>query len=429
MTIKKIPKVISTLLILASAHFILGNSVKATVEVGEIKGYGKTYINYFMNHDYIGRDKLYLYEYSVKALERVRKQLVKEGKLKDNWVVWKIPSAVFELESEKTVLEKKVTCSLSYGETGGNYPVSELNECYSIYYVGYQSYQNLLALLLTLPRLTDQNPKITVDNIEELSNNFKQQVQIYAGGIYFSNPVWSLDSKFAAFGIWNDGLFSYEVYDVEQEKYFKTDSLKYEIATEPIWFPTGRYFSYASLSEINVFDVTTGKTENVDISNLTDNKNFELLLSYDVDENRILFAFDKNLLSNYDIYEIDLQTFETRLRARDVVYLSWRNTAKNDLIKHTTSPDGRYKAIVEAKVEGSSRSVSKIAVTNELSEFDTSTKQLVSHPIKEVSKLIIWVFWAGTGVAGGITLFLTGWLIGKNISKKNTLDQSGKLPV
>ena len=41
--------------------------VRATVMVGDVTSYGKTYINYFMNHGDLERDKPYFYYYSVKS--------------------------------------------------------------------------------------------------------------------------------------------------------------------------------------------------------------------------------------------------------------------------------------------------------------------------------------------------------------------------
>lgn len=420
MTMKKLWHIFLIFLILVYTYFNSVNHVTATVMVGEIESYGKTYINYFMNHNYIPRDKLYLFEYSVKALEKARMQLVKEGKLEEKWVVWEIPSSTFELKSDKTIIEKKEKCELSYGESSGIYPARELDKCYSIYYVGNTSYQSFLALLLTLPQLSDQNSKIIIDSLDQLSNNFQQQIRTYSGGIYFSKPVWSLDSKFVAFGIWNDGIFNYEVYDISNEKYLKTDILKQDIATEPIWFPTGRYLAFGSLSEINIFDVITGKTDNINISHLISGQNYELLLSYDTNRNKILFAFDTNLLSNYDIYEIDLKTKNIQLRTKDVGYLSWRKDIDRDSLKKATSPDGQYEATVEDRVEGSIKTVNKITnIDSQISKVGIESKEESPTVNDKKVKYVVLLIMSFIGLVG---TFLFGWFMSLRYSKKGALN-------
>jgi len=381
--------------------------VRATVMVGDVTSYGKTYINYFMNHGYLERDKPYLYEYSVKALERVRQQLVKEGKITDIWVVLKVPSTVFKLDSEKSVLEKKATCNLGYGDTVGNPPAPELDNCYSIYFVGEPNYQNFLTMLLALPQVTEQQPSVVIDNLEELTKSFSVRASTYSGGAYFSKPVWSPNSDLVAFGIWKDGLFNYEIYDVKEDKYFQTAALNHHVAAEPIWSPNSRYLVFASLSDINIFDTSSGQTRRLDISGETNGKNFETLLSFDIVENKLLYAFDKNLLTDYAIYELDPKATVPGLRAQDVSYLSWGRPG-GDGFKQVTSPDGRFEAKVVDTVQGSTRSVNKLIQTNPPPSAGRSQPPELPSDRKGLQAIV----WPSLGVIGGIMVFWVGWLLG-----------------
>lgn len=284
--------------------------------VGDVANYGKTYLNYFMNHDYIERDKPYLYEFSVKALERVRLQLAHEGKIEDIWVVFEIPSPVFKLESSLTRIEKSSKCQISYGQGS-----AELNDCYRVYFVGEPNYNDFLTILLALQQIKEKEESVAIESLKNYAASNNLLNRNYLGGIYYAKPVWSPNSKYVAFGVWQDGQVFYEVYDTSQNKYLRSDPLDQMVATEPIWSPDSQNLIFASLLEVKIFEIETGETKSVDVSKFSKGRNFETLLSFDDLEGKLIFAFDTNLLANYTIYEYDPQSGQCTLRARDVDYI------------------------------------------------------------------------------------------------------------
>lgn len=377
----------------------------ATVEVGDVASSGRTYINYFANHNYLPKDRTLLYAYSVRALEKIRQRLVAEGKLDNIPVIFNIPSDVFPLDSPNTTIKKTTSCRLGYGDTSADPAAPEIENCYYIYFVGKPDFRTFLALLVSTAQLSPPKLSQDIPDLESLSVGLGSTLAPYLGTSYYSQPVWSPDSRFTVFGVWQDGVYSGEIYDVQADSYTSLPALDGNVAVEPVWSPDSRYLVFASLSQIQSFDTNTKATQAINISSQTNGKNYDLLISFSPSENLILYAFDTNLLAGYQIYEFHPRAVDPILRAGDVSSINWE---PGYFGQSQTSPDGRY----EARTDLTSRSVKSLSPA---SPPPQSTPTQVPSPTDLPPRNNFpWLFVAAVA---GIVFFATGWLLGSRKSR------------
>lgn len=360
-------------------HFLAPKHANATVMVGDVESHGKTYINYFMNHNYIKRDKPYLYEFSAKSLEGVRRELVINQKLQDIMVLLEIPSPIFNQDLNESKIQIKSDCQIGYGDTVGT-GAARLSKCYHIYFVGEPSYDKFLTLLLALQNVKEEGEPIAIESIENYAKTNKIYLTDYPGRQYYTDPVWSSDSRLVSFGVWIDGTVYFEVYDTLSSQFFVTDPLDGMIATEPVWSADGNYLFFSSLSEVGWFDTNTKITKKIELDEMTEGNNYEVLLSFEPVEIKLLFAFDKNLLTGYEVYELDPASGMIEKRMSDIGYLSWQRDKPRNLYT-VTSPNGLWEARASGGVNYDIREINKVDTK------ENTYKDPVKKPINNVSNV------------------------------------------
>jgi hypothetical protein len=329
---------------------ILPRYILATVMVGHLvksRTYGIN-INYFTNHGYITQDKPIWYTHSAEGLAVARNRLVKTGQLEDIPILISIPSSVFIFHPKETELSLETKCQIAYGDT-----ITEpdgLGRCYKIYYLGKDSYQDFLTLLVGLSSLTNDGQKITGPDLDELKKDFVKELESLKNITRHFDPTWSPNSHYLVSTVWQDGKVAYNLNDITTNKQSEIKLSKGSPVSSPLWSPDSKYLAIVSLKSITIFDTEKETSTSIDLPIKEKAMNNEALLSFDLDHNRLLIAWDTNLFSNYELLDYNLSTQEFSVLAPDIKRPEWGRSFQSDayLLKdHSTSPDGTRVALIK----------------------------------------------------------------------------------
>jgi len=159
------------------------------------------------------------------------------------------------------------------GPLDGIYRTENLGRAYVIdTTAGLLSFDDLLALVLLLPRLDEQHPVLTVSDEETLA-----EVKNSRAYQAFSKLRLELGPPFVAWGvpegqglvpIWQAGVFSYSAYDLSGNRVFELLPLDYYLA-RPSWSPPiPRFIAGATEKELYFIELPSVKTHRIDLTAL-----------------------------------------------------------------------------------------------------------------------------------------------------------------
>lgn len=303
-------------------------------------------LNFFANYDYFSRDVPFRYVHELEALDVVRSALVRAGRVQDLPIVITVPSPLFVVSPKNTQISLEQNCSIHPNDDAGE-PRS-IGKCYRIHVVEESSHENLLALTTALQRLTSGKLKIVITDIqslkrEEVGGSFKDISHVF-------DPAWSPDGHLLLYTVWQDGMARFEVMDPTSNTVRPLQPLKDYMVARPIWSPDSRYIAYASLNEIRLYDTKTDTTQTILLTELLKDANYETVLSFSVSNDRLTFAGDTNLFSQYHVYNYDPLQQRPEPIALDSPRPEWAVTFTWDAyssLRRVESPTGRWVASIK----------------------------------------------------------------------------------
>jgi len=283
---------------------LAARSALATVEVGQViwSESDRVFLNFTCNHDYYARDRVFRYRHSVAALEVVRERLVRQKKIRPLPLVVRIPDPGFSGSPKQTRIALQRRGDLIQGDR----ITRSLGPCYEITVVGDDSYDTLLALTVALPRLTPAHPVLAVPDVSRLGAD----LSAFRGIEIRHDPIPARDWQYVLYTIWRDGSVRFALEDRTSGALRSLEPLDGYPATRAVRSPDARYFAYASLRQIKLFDRRENRTRTIPLSPEIPAPN-EVLLGFNDSGTRLVFTGDRNLLSEYPVFVHDLQSGET----------------------------------------------------------------------------------------------------------------------
>lgn len=378
-------------------YFSNPQNVFGTVVVGSTLSDSthKVNVNYFVNHDYIAQYRPMFFARSVDALAVARDRLVNTNKLEDIPILIIIPSGAVQTTPNTTEISKKSNCEITYGDSG--YPPNNIGKCYKIHYLERDSYANFLSLLASLTQLTSVGQKLVINNIEVTKTNFHSEISALQNIVKHYYPVWSPDGRHLVYTKVEDGVVNHIVNNVEGVKIETLNIQGTAQVSTPLWSSDSRYVSIASLDSILVYDTSVDKIVNINLPDYEGSANLETLISFDTARDKLLIAFDTNLLDRYELLEYDFKTGQMITLASDLYRPTWPHIpSADDYLKalKATSPDGKHEAVID------NESATTIPVVNNLI---TESKQKVGVP-SEVKKVYKSKTSSNLIILGGVSL-------------------------
>jgi len=342
---QKFPKIYKVFLIfsLIIVLFLIKNPLaSATVEVAhqiESSPHG-ILIEYTSNHGYIKQDMPIWYTHVANALSTARERMLQNKSIERIPILISIPTDMFKIHPEKTQISLETDCN-----------ILELQpKCYKIHYVGETSYQNLITLVSFLPTLKKDGQVEVIDNITSYNQAHASELMNLNGINQYFNPIWTVDSRYLIYTVWQDGNISYSINDVEQGDRLNIQSSTEYPTNTPLLSLDSKFMFLPSFEGIVVYNLETKEEHEVILPDASKSPNFELKLSHDLSNNRLLIARDLNLFSNYELYEYDLTSFTLNKIASDMNSPDWGNDFnETSYVKNekATSPDGTWEATID----------------------------------------------------------------------------------
>ncbi|MBS3977574.1 MAG: hypothetical protein KGZ75_12805 [Syntrophomonadaceae bacterium] len=221
-----------------------------------------------------------------------------------------------------------ITAFPSWEPPGGIHPARNLGRAYVID-TPLDSFKDLLALVLLLPRLGEQNMGLTVNDAETLEEVKKSpEYQAYSKmRLEFSPPVmnWGSPEPLGLLPVWESGVFSYIICDQANNKLFSLRPLDYYLA-RPAWaLLTPRLIAAASETDLFFIEVNAGKTHRLDLAALFPQKYLQMsaniTMAINLQAKQIYFTLDRNLPESFwqtdrHTYNYSLDTGEIRVAGK-----------------------------------------------------------------------------------------------------------------
>ena len=125
------------------------------------------------------------------------------------------------------------------------------------------SYNELLTLVLLLPRLNAENPRMELlaADIRQYRDKFDDEItqqSIMVMGSY-TDLLWSPDGNLLLLAHWSDRGLSYQVFNFAANELMSLDRLEHYILP-PTFTPDSRYIIYSSQTELRIVDVKKRRT-------------------------------------------------------------------------------------------------------------------------------------------------------------------------
>jgi len=257
------------------------------------------WLNFSANYDYFSRALPFRYIHQIEALDFVRLELVKKDRLQNIPVLITMPPP-FTPAGEYTEISLEKECFTDSGDTVD--PPISLGSCYRIYVVESPFYSNLILLTFALQKLTPQEPKIQIQNLQSLGIEFSEELVLFQDVVMHFDPIWSPDSQKIIYTVWHDGQVHFELLDIISEKKQILEPLMGYKIISPVWSPDSRYLAYASLDEIKVFDTQINTGRSIWLKDHFWGARSETLLTFDIAPGVLTFSQDTNLFSGYLTY-------------------------------------------------------------------------------------------------------------------------------
>jgi hypothetical protein len=216
----------------------------------------------------------------VHALEHVFQSLQETGELDGRYPILLV-RAGYHPDAESGFAPAAATLSLTpavaltggfpiEGPLDGIYRAENLGRAYVIdTTAGLLSFADLLALVLVLPRLNEQNPMLTVSDAETLAQvKNSREYQAFSKLRLELAPFGAGGTPEGLVPVWQAGVFSYSAYDPSGNRLFELQPLDYYLA-KPSWSPPiSRFLAGATEKELYFIEPFSRKTHRIDLTAL-----------------------------------------------------------------------------------------------------------------------------------------------------------------
>ncbi len=275
---------------------------QATVYGSTVFQSGLVYLNYFSG--YTSTEAFARLNNNVAVLDYAREKLVKTEQLADKRIL--IDSTIaYGNDIDPINLRLKDNCILTKGDAGGE-PVN-IGNCYKIDTFS-QSLTDLLAMILALQELDNNQTELTVDR-NEILTKYQAEIQQFLQYQGYFNPVWSADSNYVAVIKFKNQQPQIELHDLQNNQIKQLENVQGYLLTEPIWSPQNNYLIYASLQEIKIYNTQKEIIKTINLDDYFPKKSNELLLTFDrLNLDYLKFSADQDLYMTYPVYHYDLLT-------------------------------------------------------------------------------------------------------------------------
>lgn len=249
---------------------------------------GMVFFNiWILGYSSIGYDRLFWLEHEVEALDVVRRTLVRQGKIENLPVLFSI------YERKTSGISFYPDCTIAEGQTG-----KLIGRCYDVGYADpdvspgrRDGHANLLALTVSLAQLSPAGDAIDFDDLDAVRTTLAAETAPFKGIVHHFDPIWSPDGKSIIYLVWDDGRVWFELLDPFSRKVRQLEPLRGYVAVRPVWSPDSRYVAVASLREVRIVDVRTGKARAIRPSRIAERYRAVIALKFQRD-GRLAIAFD-----------------------------------------------------------------------------------------------------------------------------------------
>ncbi|MGH9194971.1 MAG: TolB family protein [Acidimicrobiia bacterium] len=304
---------------------------------------GRVFINVFGTYG-IPLAKTIPAVHEVEALDVVRLQLLKEGRIRD------LPILVVDPPSTSyggfrppypTGISHERECEASYGETST--PTKHIGECYRIEMLPTHSLEDLLAMMVALPDLSRGVGRIDVENAEAFRGARSAEIRRFRNLTLHFDPVWSPDGKRLLYTVWKYGKIRFDLLDPSSRTVTRLEPLDGYMIARPRWSDDSRFLAYAASRMVKLFDTQTRTTRT--FRSKASSEGMQTLMQFEGAQLR--FAFDVNWGGGYEvaIYDTTSRKLQHLPFNTGVPHEGGHNMWRHASIRPVRSPSGRHVAI------------------------------------------------------------------------------------
>ena len=368
----------------------------ATVETWNSYGekYGSVFINASSNHGLLSFPQNNLYKNEIPLLSNAVNTLADEKKLNTRVFIFNIREAFLSPSPTENFLYLSNECYISEGEDRSE-KVSYDN-CYIADITNANvTHENLVTIILTAQKVKGSN-KVNISNLQPFKQEFQDDTKRFSGKRAVVDPKWSPNGKYLLQTVWKDGLASYEVLDVDTNKYISLPNLDALPAANPQWSANSQYVAYGSTDTIIIYDLDKNTSQTIALSQYAskDNKINDLLLSFNPKDTILFFAFDTNYYAGYKSYLWDAASTTVKFYRDDniIPWLDVDNLTATQIgmegqfgVENIVANPTKNKVATVLTTEDGLTTIEIFDKKNEISGSEIPVKKTNSSPVKRVT--------------------------------------------
>ena len=257
------------------------------------------------------------------------------------------------------------------------------------------THENLVTIILTAQKVKGSN-KVNISNLQPFKQEFQDDTKRFSGKRAVVDPKWSPNGKYLLQTVWKDGLASYEVLDVDTNKYISLPNLDALPAANPQWSANSQYVAYGSTDTIIIYDLDKNTSQTIALSQYAskDNKINDLLLSFNPKDTILFFAFDTNYYAGYKSYLWDAASTTVKFYRDDniIPWLDVDNLTATQIgmegqfgVENIVANPTKNKVATVLTTEDGLTTIEIFDKKNEISGSEIPVKKTNSSPVKRVT--------------------------------------------
>lgn len=313
----------------------------ASVLVGDVieSSSERVFINVFGNHG-VEMGVVVPAIHQAEALDVVRWELVRKGKIRDLPILVVVPSALFGGPHPVAISHQR-ECAASYGET--TTPTKIIGECYLIELSPSYSLEDLLAMMVALPDVSRGVAQINVGDRAAFRAARSTEIRRFRNLTLHFDPVWSPDGKRLLYTVWRFGKVRFELLEPSTRAVTRLEPLDGYMIARPRWSDDSRFIAYAASGMVKLFDAHTRITRTFRPKDTSGG--MQTLIQFE--GTRLRFAFDVNWGGGYEVYIYDTASREVQQLAPNTGLpdAGGHNLWRHASMRPVRSQSGRYVAI------------------------------------------------------------------------------------